>query len=1011
MNQPFSSEHLDYLERNSLDQLSTPLDGAQAAISAAQGWEMCRITEVTEFWGDSPQSGRMLQSLTEDFLSGLSAKGVGLLHGIVGRNDRVEVLMGTWQAGGGGQARPLQTVRTSLSSCFPGAAYEDKPPEWLAHQVPNWSRCNLLVGTPTPKALPAGRGIGPVDRLIRGMYGKDWAYLLMAQPAGNREINALYTAALNEVRAVMNAESSLHAQNPIAEQYRKLLESLLAKLQSGKAQGMWHNVAFLLSNQPDTATQLGALARSAFGGPASRPDRVRTLPLTAPLRALGLPLKPSETSPGGFAYPYAFMSTLPSSDLAALVQLPGHEMPGFRIKPYARFGVTRTEAPGTSLDLGELLDQGAALGVPYSIPLRTLTKHGLIVGTTGSGKTTTVCRLLRGLWEKGVPFLVIEPVKTEYRDLLRGGRLGEALRIFTLGNEQVAPFRLNPLSILPGVSVQAHIDLLKSVFNSSFFMWGPLPQVLELCLHEIYRDRGWDLTTGHNPRGLSQANPTLTDLWRKVDPVVNGLGYSHESTLEIRAALKTRLESLRIGGKGMMLDTRASPCLEALLQKPTVIELQAVADNEEKAFLMGIILALLYEYYGSRGLEGGGELKHVTVIEEAHRLLSRDTSENPYTGNVKGQAVETFTNILAEIRAYGEGFLIAEQIPTKLAPEIIKNTNLKVMHRLVAEDDRRVMAAAMNIPEADARRVVSLAVGQAAVFSEGWDTAALVRVPYVPPQGPPLSKAAREAEIKAAHAPAAESARSPLAACAAHCRAICQHRAAGEMVARDGRFDSLWPCVVGAMLEPKPPERTLQDLAERGLELAAQTADPAAVRQCALVQGASEYFDWLGSQYGWPYAGVERATDLFLTFFDSWSSSPPAAPAGSHRSPAIAAGATPFREHYRSLCQGAQPSRYCPDICSDRTCLYRHLLQGVLEERYYHDQFVDIINRSEPDMWKKLALLCREAAEELLLPSASPETLRRLALCFALQKSERIRTFSRRHIDGIMACLVALPEA
>lgn len=339
----------------------------------------------------------------------------------------------------------------------------------------------------------------------------------------------------------MNAEASLRSQSPIADQYRRLLQGLLGKSQSGKAQGMWHYAAFLLSDKADTAVQLYALARSAFGGPNSRPDRVWTLSFEAPLSSLGLPRRPGGTSPCAFAYPYAFMSTIHSGDLAALVQLPCHEMPGFRIKPYARFGVTHAQTTESSLDIGELLDQGKALGVSYSVPLRSLTKHGLIVGTTGSGKTTAVCHLLRGLWQKGIPFLVIEPVKTEYRDLLNVEGLRDSLQVFTLGNEQLAPFRLNPLSVMPGVSVQGHIDLLKSVFNSSFFMWGPLPHVLEVCLHEVYRDRGWDLTAGSNSRCLSQANPTLTDLWRKVDSVVNGLGYSQESTLEIRAALKTRL--------------------------------------------------------------------------------------------------------------------------------------------------------------------------------------------------------------------------------------------------------------------------------------------------------------------------------------------------------------------------------------------------------------------------------------------------------------------------------------
>lgn len=420
----------------------------------------------------------------------------------------------------------------------------------------------------------------------------------------------------------------------------------------------------------------------------------------------------------------------------------------------------------------------------------------------------------------------------------------------------------------------------------------------------------------------------------------------------------------------MMLDTRASPSIDLLLRKPTVLELQGVADNEEKAFLMGVILALLYEYYGSRGLECDGELKHVTVVEEAHRLLAQSPQDNPYVGNAKGKAVETFTHILAEIRAYGEGFLIAEQIPTKLAPEIIKNTNLKIMHRLVAEDDRRAMAAAMNITEADSRTIVSLAVGQAAVFSEGRDTAALVRIPYRKTEGPSLTKTERDAQIRASHASQTTLARSPLPACATHCRAVCQHRTAGENVAADGRYESLWPSLITAILNSKPPDRAFQDLDDRGQELVAQEPDSDAIKQCALVQGASKYIDWLGGKHGWPYEGVEKATDLFLSLFESWASSRSSIPANRKCSSVVAVGTAAFREHYRSLCQGAQPSKYCPDICPDHLCLYRYLLQDALEDKYYQDQFVEIINNSETDMWKKLAVLCQEAAHELVLPAA-----------------------------------------
>jgi hypothetical protein len=86
--------------------------------------------------------------------------------------------------------------------------------------------------------------------------------------------------------------------------------------------------------------------------------------------------------------------------------------------------------------------------------------------------------------------------------------------------------------------------------------------------------------------------------------------------------------------------------------------------------------------------------------------------------------------MLAEIRAYGEGIVVAEQIPAKLVPDVVKNTALKIVHRLPAHDDRQVVGAAMNLDEEQSRQVVSLEPGVAAVFADGMDRPLRIRVPF-----------------------------------------------------------------------------------------------------------------------------------------------------------------------------------------------------------------------------------------------------------------------------------------
>ena len=250
---------------------------------------------------------------------------------------------------------------------------------------------------------------------------------------------------------------------------------------------------------------------------------------------------------------------------------------------------------------------------------------------------------------------------------------------------------------MKGVKVQTHLDALKSVFNASFEMYSPMPQVLEKALNEIYGVRGWDLVQNKNrrlPPGVevgdpdcpNEIYPTMKDLFEIIDVVVEGFGYSDRIGPDVQAALKARIGSLLIGGKGQMLNTRRSIPMEILFGKPTVVELKMVSEDSEKSFLMGMIMVFLYEYREALGPHD--HLQHVMLVEEAHRLLKRTYRRRGRYCNPAGKAVEFFTNMLAEIRSYGQGFIIADQIPKKLAPEALKNTNLKVMHRIVAVDDR-----------------------------------------------------------------------------------------------------------------------------------------------------------------------------------------------------------------------------------------------------------------------------------------------------------------------------------
>jgi hypothetical protein len=282
----------------------------------------------------------------------------------------------------------------------------------------------------------------------------------------------------------------------------------------------------------------------------------------------------------------------------------------------------------------------------------------------------------------------------------------------------------------------------------------------------VYEDAGWDLALGET--AAADANPgypNLTDLQRAAISVVREIGYSQRITDDVLGFIKVRLSSLRLGTTGRFLEGGHQLDFGALLDGNAVLEIEDVGDDSDKAFLMGTVLIRLAEHLrmAHRARAGGlVGLRHLTVIEEAHRLLRRQETGAP--AGAAAHAVEMFAGLLAEIRAYGEGLIIAEQIPDRLVPDVIKNTAVKITHRLPAADDREAVGATMNMTQAQNRFLVTLNPGEAAVFADGMDFPLLTRMP-----DGTARKAAGEAAGEAATATAAGVVRPRSITCGADC--------------------------------------------------------------------------------------------------------------------------------------------------------------------------------------------------------------------------------------------------
>ena len=588
---------------------------------------------------------------------------------------------------------------------------------WVAAMTGNPSVQPYSSESRQTSSIPS---VGHLESMLRAVRAEELTYAVISHPVSpaaiENDLRQLADEERETVSAFQRRGSAEENNHPLASRYIELLHVARQKHQLGLQQGMWDALAFILARDAEALGPAMQAASAAYAGPFSQPQPFQVFCL----------------NPGQPVRPERLLTRLTTADIGALAHPPGAEFSGYRIREQVAFAVSATPiASGQRLAIGTITDQGQPTGNWLELGLNSLCMHAFVAGTTGSGKTTTCQFLLRQLWETHrIPWLVLEPsMKTEYRSLIFSP-LGDALRVFTLGDETGVPFRFNPLEVLPNVPVQLHIDGLAALFNAAFAWVPPMPTVLSLALHRLYSERGWDLASGCHPRGhIAEVQPTITDLIRTVETVVRELGYDPEVSGNIRAGLKTRLTHLTVGGKGLMLNSGVSLPWDYLLEQPTVLEFSAIGNDEEKAFVLGALLLRLSEFRQVAG-STGGQLQHVTLIEEAHRLLrATPQSIGDESANPRGQAIATFCNLLAELRAYGEGLIVVDQIPAKLEPDVIKNTNLKIVHRLLAEDDRRLVGGCMNLTEAQQRYLVGLKAGDAVAHSQHRETAYLLRIP------------------------------------------------------------------------------------------------------------------------------------------------------------------------------------------------------------------------------------------------------------------------------------------
>jgi hypothetical protein len=916
----------------------------------------------------------------EQVLIGLHAQRLPFAFQVLSARGQTQFVTAAWTPAGSTGAEPAaarnarEVMESLLRGAYPAVDAVDAAPA-PPHR---WPRSGLALGVPVlPPPDPADRTL-PIQRLVRALSGQAWSLLVLAEPVRRGIADAVRNRVINDMRQAAAAQAVSGVPSPLADHYQKLMAFRLKSLSEGQSLGLWR-VAIYLLGDADSYPALASAFCSVMAGPEPfcEPVRVFDGPQAGRWAAQwALPDDAGPLGPASFAHPYAAQTLLSSRQLAAVAHLPDQGVPGFQVREEPVFDTGSALPGGTDkLDLGMVAHGSRVTGVPYEIAVQTLNRHALVAGITGSGKTNTVLALLAALADRQVPFLVIEPAKSEYRSMLRSRRFGDRVLVFTPGDETVAPFRLNPFDVEDQVPLGPHLDLLRAAFSASFGMWTPLPQVLEKCLYEIYADKGWNLLDGRNRRlaagdSSSLAFPMLSDLVQKVPEVTHRLGYDEKVEADIQAALISRLQSLLVGGKGAMLDTAASLPMDLILGRPTVIELERLGDDDDKALLMGLLLVRLAEHR-RRTAENRG-LLHVTVVEEAHRLLSRTAPKtSDESADPRGHAVDTFVNLLAEIRAYGEGIIIVDQVPLRLAPEAIKNTNLKIAHQTVSLDDREALAGAMAMDTAQARALGSLPKGRAAVFSGAAETPD--QMPVLVQLRPVKDALTRDRPSDSVVADQMGVWRSASGLDGLFfARPYCAETCAGDPDA----------CQAGRQLLTDPSlqktiSRAVLSVIENGAALGHLWTDVTEAVRARQLPGLSfdhlmrsflaHAADWLmgrrGAQAGWDYNLTSRLAELLRTaFLDHLDHN------GSASSDAV--------ENFRLEARAAHhrdfaPFPACDQVCTQEpaVCLYRYpvadLVQsGQLATAWREADGLDA--DSEDRRWRETWAICQLAGAELI---------------------------------------------
>lgn len=528
--------------------------------------------------------------------------------------------------------------------------------------------------------------------------------------------------------------------NKAVEELLTRIDEQIKRTKESEDYGCYSCAAYFLSSRPSKALLAANTYRSLMIGEGSSvesgavnlwQDRASVTAMREYLKRFTHPVFARQLWENEADSLFYTAGTLVSGrELPMHLGLPTRSVHGLPIIEHAEFGrnVPDEAMPDEDkMNLGKIYHMGKEEAAGLILNRQAMASHTFITGSTGTGKSNAVYHLLDEITKNGqTTFLVVEPAKGEYKNVF-GNRTD--VQVFGTNPRETPLLRMNPFAFPENIHILEHIDRLVEIFNACWPMYAAMPAVLKDAIERSYQKVGWDLRNSESEKGVF---PTFFDLLDILPGVIEESHYSKDTQSDYVGALCTRVKSLTNGIYGSVLCAEDALTDEALFDRNVIVDLSRVGSMETKSLLMGILVMKLQEYrMCSSGMNS--RLRHVTVLEEAHNLLRKTSAEQSQEGaNLQGKSVEMLANAIAEMRTYGEGFIIADQAPGLLDMSVIRNTNTKIILRLPDEEDRKLVGKSAALKEAQIDELSKLPLGVAAVYQNEWPEAVLCKIEAYP---------------------------------------------------------------------------------------------------------------------------------------------------------------------------------------------------------------------------------------------------------------------------------------